>query len=338
MRNRLGSIAIALAASVTLAACAGHGGGSSSGAGDNNSSASLTIGYPSATASYGDLYVCQEQGIFKKNGLNVELKLLKTSSQLLAALTSGSVQIAGGDGRAVASGALKSTDVRFIALKIPVYFTEMWGISSINSLDQLKGHKVGVTAPGSVTDSATRIMLKDKGLENDVQVVNLNSLPGLMAGAKKGAIDALVTAPPQGAESRAFGWHKITDMTKYRTAASVYAATGSYVKKNPETVKKFIKSEIDCLAFLHKNREPSVDAIKKYTKTDNRELAAYAYDFFKNVWVTDPSIDKDLIHQAFEEAANRSHTSAPADVSKYIDDSFVESFKKDGYINKVNKS
>lgn len=337
MRNRLVSFMAAAVASASLAACGGSGGGaagSTGGGGDMT----LKVGYPADTASYGDLYVCKDEGIFEKNGLDVQLTLIKTSAQVLAALTSGTVDIAGGDGRAVAAGDLKGTDLRFIALKIPSYFVEMWGRDGIASPEQLKGKKVGVTAPGSVTDTATRIMLKDKGLTNDVQVANLNSLPALIAAGKKGAVDALVTAPPQGVQTRALGWHKIMDFTQYKTAAGVYAATDSYIKENPDAVKAFVKSEIDCLAFLQKNKKKSVDAIQKYTKTDDRELAVYAYDFFKKIWVTDPSVDEELVRQTFQEAAKESGGSVPADVSQYIDDSFVEQFRKDGYIDKVNKS
>jgi NitT/TauT family transport system substrate-binding protein len=319
MRVRLVAMAAGAVLAGSLAACGGGAGSAASG-GDGGSS-KIKVGYPSDTASYGDLYVCQDEGIFTKHGLDVELTLLKTSSQLLAALSSGSVQIAGGDGKAVAAGALKGADMKVVELKIPAYFVEMWGKSDITSVDALKGHTVGVTAPGSVTDSATRIMLKDKGLDKDVKVTNLTSRPALIAAAQKGAIDALVTAPPQGAETQTLGWHKITDMTQYKTAASVYAVKGSYAQKNGDVVKKFVAADVECLNYLQKNPDKSIDAIAKHTKTDDRELAKYAYEFFKKIWVTDPTVDTQLIEEAFSEAAKGGST---PDVSKFIDNSYVK--------------
>lgn len=332
MRKLLGTLTAVVALAMTVAGC-----------GDNDAGADGTthikIGYPSDTASYGDLYVCQDEGIFAKHGLDVELTLLKTSTQLVAALSSGTVQIAGGDGRAIAGGALKDIDLKMIELKLPKYFVEMFGDKSIKSIEDLKGKRIGATAPGSVTDSALRIMLADKGLTDQVEIKNLTSLPALVAAAKSGEIDALVTAPPQGVETESQGWHKITDMTNYKTAASVYAVEGSYAKENSETVGKFVKADLECLAFLQKdaNRDKSIDAIQKYTKTEDREMVAYAYDFFKKVWVTDPVVDEDLVREAFRDAASGGGGKVPDDVSKFIDNSFLDKARKDGFIDEVNK-
>lgn len=330
MRKLLGSLTAVIAMATTVAGC----GSSDDAAGGTTH---IKIGYPSDTASYGDLYVCQDEGIFAKHGLEVELTLLKTSSQLVASLSSDTVQIAGGDGRAIAGGAMKGVDLKMIEIKLPKYFVEMFGESDIKSIDDLKGKTVGVTAPGSVTDSALRLMLKDKGLTNDVKVTNLASLPALVAAGKSGEIDALVTAPPQGVATEAQGWHKITDMTKYKTAASVYAVKGSYAKENADTVTKFVKADLECLAYLQKdaNRDKSIAAIAKYTKTTDKKMAAYAYDFFKKVWATDPVVEEDLVREAFRDAS--SGKNVPDDVSKYVDSSFLDKARKDGFIDEVNK-
>lgn len=316
MRKIVGIAAAMVVSAAALAGC-GDGGGTTAGG-----LTKIKVGYPSDTASYGDLYVCQEEGIFKKHGLEVELTLLKTSSQLLAALTSGSVQVAGGDGAAIASGAVKGTDLKLVELKLPTYFTEMWGKSDIQSVADLAGKKVGVTAPGSVTDTATRVMLKDKGLTDGVKVVNLADLSALLAAGRNGAVDALVTAPPQGAATQKHGWHKITDMTEYKTAASVYTVSGQYAKENKDVVANFVAADVECLNFLKEpaNRDASIDAIAKYTKTEDRELAAYGYDFFTKIWSNEPVVDEELWRSALEEAAKGGNVPNPADS---IDNSFV---------------
>lgn len=327
-------LVVSLMSLAAAAALAGCGEPAADGGGDLDE---IRIGYPSDTASYGDLYVCQDEGIFAKHGLTVELTLLKTSSQLVAALSSDAVQIAGGDGRAIATGALQDADLKMIELKLPRYFVEMFGKPEITSVEDLRGKKVGVTAPGSVTDSATRIMLEDKGLTDDVEISNLTSLPALIAAAKSGEVDAIVTAPPQGVSTEEQGWHKITDMTGYKTAGSVYAVTGEFAKNQSETVSKFVKANVECLAYLQKdeNRDKSIDAIQKYTKTEDREMAAYAYDFFKKVWVTDPVVDEEIVREAFVEAAEGEPV--PDDISKFIDNSFVDELREDGFIDQVAK-
>jgi NitT/TauT family transport system substrate-binding protein len=317
--RKIAGITAAMLAATALAGCGGDSGTTADGL------TQIKVGYPSDTASYGDLYVCQEEGIFEKHGLDVELTLLDTSSQLLAALSSGSVQIAGGDGAAIAAGAVKGADVRAIELKLPVYFTEMWGETGIQSTDDLSGMKVGVTAPGSVTDSATRVMLEDKGLSDSVDLVNLQDLPALLAAGQNGSVDALVTAPPQGATTQEQGWHKITDMTGYESAASVYAVSGDYADEEADTVSDFVAADVECLNFLkdQQNRDASVEAIMKYTNTsqEDRDLAEYGYDFFVKYWADQPVVDEELWQQALEDAAEGGDVPDPADS---MDNSFVE--------------
>jgi NitT/TauT family transport system substrate-binding protein len=320
MRKIVGITAAMVASAAALAGCGGDSGSTTA-----NGLTQIKVGYPSDTASYGDLYVCQEEGIFEKHGLDVELTLLDTSSQLLAALSSGAVQIAGGDGAAIAAGAVKGADVKAVELKLPVYFTEMWGESDIQSVEDLPGKKVGVTAPGSVTDSATRVMLEDKGLSDSVDLVNLQDLPALLAAGQNDAVDALVTAPPQGATTQEQGWHKITDMTSYESAASVYSVSGEYADENGDVVSDFVAADVECLNFLKDpaNRDASVEAIMKYTNTapEDRDLAEYGYDFFVKYWSDKPVVDEGLWQQAIEDAAEGGEAPDPADS---IDNSFVD--------------
>jgi NitT/TauT family transport system substrate-binding protein len=327
-RTRLLSLSAVVASVVALSGCGGGSGGDLE---------SIKIGYPSNTAEYGDLYVCQENGVFADNGLDVELTLLKSSTQLVAALSSGTVQIAGGDGRAIASGALKDVDLKIVALKLGVYFVELWGRPEIRSVGDLKGKKVGVTVPGSVTDTSTRILLKDKKLDGAVDLVNLNSLSALLSAAKSGELDAMVSSPPAPAETRTEGWHKVTDMTGYPTAASVYAVTGAFDRDHADTVRKFMKADVECLAYLRdeKNRDKIVDAIQKYTKTSDRSLVEYAYDFFREIWRTDPAVDEDAVRDAFTRAADGGPV--PADLSSYVDNSYLDALREDGTIEKAGK-
>jgi hypothetical protein len=62
----------------------------------------------------------------------------------------------------------------------------------------------------------------------------------------------------------------------------------------------------------------------KYSGVDDEDAADYAYDFFKEVWAVDPSIDESLIQRAFELASEETGDPVPADISAYIDSSFVD--------------
>lgn len=298
----------------------------------------VTIGYSALGAAYSDLYTCEDYGIFKKHGLDAELKFVNSSSQTLSALVSDSVQIAPGAATAIASGILKGLDLKFVSLNVPVYYLEVWGKSSIKSIDDLRGKKIGLSNPGSSGDASVDAMLKAKGWPADaVTKVFVGSSSAEVTALKKGSIDALVTQPPTGTQTRDFGSVKITDMTPYPSAANAFAVTSEYYAKHKDVVERFLKADVECLSILHQDKKKAVASIQKHSGVKDLALAQYSYDFFEPLWQKAPTIDPALIKDAFDEAAAKQKTTPPADITKYIDDSIVRKMQKDGVIDNLYK-
>jgi NitT/TauT family transport system substrate-binding protein len=296
----------------------------------------LTVGYTAIGAAYSDLYVCQDQGIFRKNGLDVQLKLLNSTSQLVAALVSNSVQIGAGAARSTAAGAmnLKNVDLRYIALPIPRYYLEMWGKPSIHTLDDVKGKKVGLSSPGSLGDASVDAMIEHEHWSpHDLHKTFLKSTPVEVTALEKGAVDAIVTQPPTGTQTRAKGFRKIMDFTGYPAVANAYTTKKQYIDKNTKAVRAFVKSEVECLAILHRDPKTAIASILKHSGSSDKALAEYSYRFFEPLWARTPTVDPGLVGEAFAEAAAHGAGKKPADTAQYVDNSFVDKLKDSGYIS-----
>jgi NitT/TauT family transport system substrate-binding protein len=341
MRSRLPLLAATIGTALILAACGspaatkGSGGGGGSGAG----SMKMTIGYTAIGAAYDDLYVCEDKGIFTKYGLDAKITLLNSSSQLFAALASNGVQVGAGVARSTAVGSLGgNVDLRYIALPLPEYYLEMWGKPAITSPDQLKGMKIGLSSPGSLGDASVDAFLKDKGWSaKDVQKVFLKSTPAEVSALEQGAVDVIVTQPPTGTKTRSKGFHKIMDFTRYKAAANAYTVKADYLKSNQKAVAAFVKAETECLSILHNDPATAIASIEKHSGTDDPALAKYSYDFFNPLWAKIPTVDPALISQAFQQAAIDSDHPAPADTSKYVDNSLVNQLQSSGFIDSLYK-
>lgn len=330
-------VAATAAGALTLAACgspAATGGGSSS---SDSGSMQMTIGYTAIGAAYDDLYVCADKGVFKKYGLNAKLTLLNSSSQLFAGLASNSVQVGAGVVKSTAEGVLGSNiDLRYVSLPISVYYLEMWGKSSITSPDQVKGMKIGLSSPGSLGDTAVDAFLKDKGWsQNDVQKVYLKSTPAEVTALEQGAVDAIVTQPPTGTQTREKGFVKVMDFTKYPAAANAYTVRANYAKSNGKAVEAFVKAETECLSILHNDPATAIASIEKHSGTSDPALAKYSYDFFNPLWAKTPTVDQGLVTEAFQQAAKKVDKPAPSNISQYVDNSFVNKLKSSGFIDSL---
>jgi NitT/TauT family transport system substrate-binding protein len=318
-------VAIALLAGLAMAslsACAGGAGGKISPGSDGKYP--VKIGYTAPGAGYSDLYVAADYGIFAKHGLNAQLVRLNDSSQLVAGLASGSVQIGVGVTQDSAAAILKGANLKYVAMSEPHYNLEMWADPSIKSVQGLKGKKVAITSPGSESDYGLTDLLKNNGMiRNDVTTVYVKGVPAEVSALESHAVSAILTQPPQGTQSRQKGAVRLAELSSLDFPIGSYTTQSRFLDNNREVVKRFVAADADALQFLRTHEAETEKSIEKYTGVTNPALAKYAYDFFLNVWAQDPKVDQRLIQQAFQEAAQRANVPPPPDVSKYIDNTLL---------------
>jgi NitT/TauT family transport system substrate-binding protein len=140
----------------------------------------LHVSYSNVIADNLPEWMALEGGFYKQNGLDVQLDNI-VSSTGIPALLSGQVQVAQFGGSETLSAAAGGGDLAIIAIVGPVYPFVFMAPSSITSIDEIKGKKIGVSNVGSSSDIATRVMLRQVHLdpEKDVTIVPVGSLEKL---------------------------------------------------------------------------------------------------------------------------------------------------------------
>src|SRR5215469_1415202 len=107
-----------------------------------------------------------DAGIFKKHGLDLEIQDFNGGgSRIVQALTANSIDIAIGAGTQmsfVAKGA-PMIAVCESTTTLPYFSIGLPADSPINTLDELKGKKIGVSNPGSLTDWIAMELARKKG-------------------------------------------------------------------------------------------------------------------------------------------------------------------------------
>ena len=78
----------------------------------------LVIGYPAPVASLGIVDVMRKAGLFKKNGLDVDLVYIQGSPILTAAMVSGQVPLSFVGGGAIVASAVGGADTVYLACAI----------------------------------------------------------------------------------------------------------------------------------------------------------------------------------------------------------------------------
>jgi NitT/TauT family transport system substrate-binding protein len=144
--------------------------------------------------------LAQQLGEYKKAGLDVELINFKGGSQALTAVLGGSADVVSGYFDHCVNLAAKNQ-----ALEAFVVYDRYPGFAlvvaprqtAINSIKDLAGKKVGVSAPGSSTDFFLKYMLSKNGVDpNSVAVIGIGLEATAIAAMEQGSVDAAIMLDP----------------------------------------------------------------------------------------------------------------------------------------------
>lgn len=150
---------------------------------------------------YLPLTIAEQKGYFKEEGVNVEIIDFAGGSKALQAVVGGSADVVSGAYEHTIS--LQSKKQYFTAFvqqaRAPqiVLAVSTKTMPNYKGIADLKGKKIGVTAPGSSTNMVASFVLDGAGLKaNDVSFVGVGAGAGAVAAMRAGQIDAISNLDP----------------------------------------------------------------------------------------------------------------------------------------------
>ncbi len=221
------------------------------------------------SASGAGFYIANEKGYFDDYNIEVEFATFSNSDDMLPALASGDVDIAGGISSASFFNAIaQGIDVKIIAdkghnEKGKSYFTFVIGADKqgeIKDYSDLKGKKIAVSTEHAVDDYIFHQMLEHAGLtKDDVEFVIMSDFGNMMAAIENGSIDAALQIEPLITQGVAEGIHvRFGDATDFAPEAQIAMVLGSpqFMKDEQDVSLRFMA------AYLKGVRDYN-DAFKK---------------------------------------------------------------------------
>ena len=214
---------------------------------------------------YLPLTIAEQKGFFKEEGVDVEVVDFAGGSKALQAVVGGSAD--------VVSGAYEHT-IKLQAKK--QYFTAfvqqarapqiVLAASTKTMADyktpaDLKGKKIGVTAPGSSTNLVASFVLDAAGVNpKDVSFIGVGAGAGAIAAMTSGQIDAIANLDPViSTLERDQAIKVITDTRKMAATREVFGgdmpagslyAPESFIKENPDLVQKMTNAMVKAAQWL----------------------------------------------------------------------------------------
>jgi NitT/TauT family transport system substrate-binding protein len=226
----------------------------------------LTIGVGGKSLFYYlPLTIAEQKGYFKEEGLEVEIPDFPGGAKALQALIGGSADLVSGAYEHTITQQAKGVNIEAIALQGKdagiVLAMPKAKAAAYRSPADLKGMKIGVTAPGSSTNMFVNILLAKVGLKPDaVSIIGVGAGAGAVAIMKRGEIDAIANLDPVVAQLESDGTvQAVIDTRTAKGMQDVYSgayaagciyAPVEFVNKYPNTTQAVVNAIVRALRFI----------------------------------------------------------------------------------------
>ena len=229
-----------------------------------------------AALYYLPLVVTQRLGLFREAGVEVDISDFAGGSRALQALVGGSADVVtGAFDHTIQMQAKNQPVVALVELgQFPGFVLALLNAkaAAYRSPADLKGMKIGVTAPGSSTHFMALQLMAKSGLKpDDASFLGVGATTTAVAAVKRGEIDAIVNTDPAVALLQREGLIKIVADTRTRDGtrevyggiypAAVMYASPAFIDKNPHTVQALVNAFVRGLAFMRSHSPEEVAAV-----------------------------------------------------------------------------
>src|SRR3954466_7848017 len=215
--------------------------------------------------SYLPLPISEQLGYFRAEGLDVEISDFAGGAKALQALMGGSADIVNGAYEHTINMQARNQVIQEIVLMGRAPQISM-GVStkafpSYKGPADLRGKKIGVSAPGSSTNMVANLVLSRAGVKaSDVSFVGVGTSSGAIAAMRAGQIDAISNTDPIMTMLEQKGEVKIiSDTRTLKGAQDVFGGTmpaaclytrSDFVKANPNTCQALANAVVCGLKSL----------------------------------------------------------------------------------------
>jgi NitT/TauT family transport system substrate-binding protein len=266
--------------------------------------ASVNVSIPSLSMDQAPYVIAKEKGYFRQEGIE-PLFILMHSAVASKALVSRDVDF-NTSGSPAINAAVAGMPIR--AVFANGSRTEMYLIGSkgVQSLEDLRGKKVGTGGIGGLADVGTRRYLKAKGIDpKEVTFIVLGGSAVRMTAVMTGSVAAAPLSPPRDYMAKKAGLKVLGYLGEafpsYMGGVGVHADS---LRERSHLVKGFVKASLKGLRFMHARKSKTVEIMMRFMKMNDKEMVDAVYDSSIHAHTKDgmltPDTQREIIAIALE--------------------------------------
>jgi NitT/TauT family transport system substrate-binding protein len=286
-------------------------------------------------------FLAKETGIFAKNGLDVQV-IRTTSSIAVMGLLSGEMAILQVAAPTVISANLRGSDAVYVAAGVVTLDYWLMSGKNIKNGAQLKNGIIGSSDLSGASFIASRFAARKVGLDPDKEIAIIRSggTPERLVALRTGRIQATLLSPPTSFIAQKEGFNFLTDVTNLPFQHNGVVTTRKFIRENPDTVRRYVKSQVEAVHVMKTNRELGLKVLTKFLgRQKDRDLIEKSYDVSMGEEVYPHKQYPTLagINTVLEAMAKDNPKAKEAKPEDFVDLRFIRELDESGYIDSLYK-
>jgi len=291
---------------------------------------------------YLPLTITERLGYFKDEGLNVRISDFPGGTRSLEAVVGGSADVVAGAYEHTINMQSKKLNFQAFVLtgaapQITVAISSKLA-AKYKSPKDLKGLKVGVSAPGSSTNMVVNYLLGKGGLKpTDVSIIGIGAGANVISAVDQGRVDVISQTDPAVTILEKAGKVKVIAETRTpegtealfggpMPAASLYAPI-EFIRKNPNTVQALTNATVRALIWMQDASPQQILATvpEEYT-LGNKAIYLFAFNNVKTAYSKDGLFSEAGAKTTLKALSSFNPAIKPAEIK--LADTFTNEFVK----------
>ncbi len=280
-------------------------------------------------------FIAADKGYFKAAGIDVEILATRSSAKGMQQIAAGSLDIVSSGIPDHLRAIDKGAPVKIIMNQIGTPPYMVYASSDIKKITDLKGKTVIVGGVKDITRVYVEALFERAGLfRKDYDYIYAGSTSNRFAALVAGGVQAAIMLPPFSLRAADMGFTNLGNIQSVLSdfPFTVYAVNTNYLKKNRETVIKFMAAILKGTAWLYdtKNKSEAADILVKWSRFKRPDALATYDIFFKeiNAYRLDGVVTKKAYTKIMEVLVGWGDMKSIPPMSKFYDDSLLKEARK----------
>jgi NitT/TauT family transport system substrate-binding protein len=298
---------------------------------------SVIIAYPTTSSQFTPLWFARDVGLYDKYGLDSKLVFVQGGSVLLQAMLAGQVHAAQNGIAETMVAIHRGGDVRILGVTANIFPYTLIVSKGIKTAKDLVGGRLAVNRLADVSAIASRVALRQLGLnpDKDVTMLQVGGSPQRLAALQSGSVQAAALDFMSGIRLSKQGYTVLAQVSlNYPYLGPV--VSGKFLRENPAAAEGFVKAFVEAIARFKRNRDEGIKALARYMKTNEADVLTKAYDFIANEFYGE-ALEPDP--KAFQELVNEISEREPlvkkATINQLFDLGIARKLEREGFLKSV---